>query len=159
MLTQILPRLQGQDLLRFIHRVSAFSLTMWDLISNDQLTSKAPLNPSHNSLPSHLRSTLPHREKRIMGALMFTCTISLRLFIIASLNACTLNGLQVQAAVCVLHGLPVGLKWTTYFCHCGQAKLHLQMLIAHSQPSMVTSCINMSACCFLSLSFPTYMVI
>lgn len=31
---------------------------------------------------------------------MFTCAIYLCLFLIASLNACTLNGLQLQAAVC-----------------------------------------------------------
>lgn len=33
-----------------------------------------------------------------MGALMFTCTISLHLFLIYSLNVCTLNGVQLQAA-------------------------------------------------------------
>lgn len=34
-----------------------------------------------------------------MGALISTCAIYLCPFLIASLNACTLNGLQLQAAV------------------------------------------------------------
>lgn len=129
-------------------------------MNNDQLISPPPphLIPTH-CLPSHLGSTQPHSEKRIMGALMFTCTIYLRLFLIYSLNACTFNGLLLRLLRVALHGLPIGLKWTVYFCHSGWAMLHLQMLMAHSQPLMRTSCISMSACCFQSLSLPTYMVI
>lgn len=53
----------------YIFGVTSVSLTMGDLIGNYKMMSKVPLNPSPNSLSSHLGSILSHK-KGIMGALM-----------------------------------------------------------------------------------------
>ncbi|MEQ2226521.1 hypothetical protein ILYODFUR_028263 [Ilyodon furcidens] len=98
-----------------------------------------------------------HSDQQIIVARMFTCAIYFFL-LLDSLNACTYNGLLLQAAARSAwppHRFEVDSVLQSH--HAGYAAP--QMLMAHSQPLMGTSCISMSACCFLSLWLPTYMVI
>lgn len=64
-LTQILPTLQGQELIRLSHS-KCTSLSIWALIT------PPPPSPHHTTIVY----TLPYSEERIMAALMFTYTIS-----------------------------------------------------------------------------------
>lgn len=99
-------------------------------------------------------------DQPVMAAVMFTCAVDLVLFLDRSLNTHLAHrtGFNSRLHGSVL-GLPTGLKWTAYFSLTRRATLHLQMLMAHSQPLMGTSCISMSARCLLSLCLPTYMII
>lgn len=91
-----------------------------------------------------LSDTLPLSEKGIMVALTFTCTIYHHLFLIYS--ECLRTQWTPITGCCTWPCMPfpIDLKWTVHFCHTGRATLHLQMLMAHSQPLMHTSCISMS---------------